>query len=89
MPTWADVTLRDGRIVSALVFVANPSHPYHEANSDIAFIAPIISTASGDIGTNEEYVKRLQSSLADCEESDPYVDELAAELERLHASREH
>jgi cation transport protein ChaC len=86
-PTWADVTLVDERKIKALVFVADPSHPYHESNSDVSHIAPLISAASGPIGTNVDYVRKLQSSLLNCNMPDPYVNALAAELDRLSAAK--
>lgn len=86
VPTWADVRLEDGRGINALVFVANPTHPLHEPDSDIARIASIISQASGEIGPNSDYVRKLQSSLLDYDMQDPYVDALVEELDRLDAA---
>lgn len=88
IPTWADVTLADGRQISALAFVADPSHPYYEANTDVSHIAPFIAAASGPMGTNADYVQRLQSALADCDVKDPYIENLAAELTRLSADQD-
>ncbi|WP_336601649.1 gamma-glutamylcyclotransferase [Paraburkholderia bengalensis] len=85
IPTWADIILADGRKIKALVFVANCLHVYHEINSDISHIAPIIANASGSIGTNADYVRILQSSLQDCDIHDRYVDTLVDELDRLKA----
>jgi cation transport protein ChaC len=83
IPMWADVRLADGRQINALVFVANPTHPFHEPDSDIARIASIISRASGQIGPNSDYVRKLQASLLDYDMRDPYVDALVGELNRL------
>ena len=87
-PTWADVTLPDGRQITALAFVADPSHPYYESNSDVPHIARFIAAASGPMGTNADYVQKLQSALVDCNVKDSYIENLAAELTRLSADQD-
>jgi cation transport protein ChaC len=87
VPTWADVALANGRKLNSLVFVANQAHPFHEPDSDIARIASIIARASGEIGPNSEYVRKLQTSLLDHDMRDPYVDALVHELDRLNAAQ--
>ena len=48
-----------------------------------AGVATTDVTLSAHIGTNAEYVFKLQSALADCGMHDPYIDELAGELTRI------
>jgi len=82
-PTWADLRLPDGRDITALVFTAKPTHPFYEPDTDVLKIAPLVAVASGLMGTNADYVHRLQAALSDCNVQDPYVDDLVAELHRL------
>jgi cation transport protein ChaC len=82
-PTWAPVTLDDGTEVYAIAFVAEPADSQYEGDARAAAIAPSMAAATGHIGTNAEYVFKLQSALADCGMHDPYIDELAGELTRI------
>lgn len=85
-PKWAPVTFRTGGNATALVFVANPEQSQFEADAQPETIAPLMAAASGSLGTNAEYVFKLQCALADCQMRDPYIDELAAELVQLGQS---
>lgn len=85
-PTWAPVTFRTGGNATALVFAANPEQSQFEADAQPETIAPLMAAASGSLGTNAEYVFKLQCALADCQMRDPYIDELAAELIQLGQS---
>ncbi|MGF6779280.1 gamma-glutamylcyclotransferase [Paraburkholderia sp. GAS334] len=85
-PTWADVALDNGRLLKALAFVANPAHPFYESNTQVLHIAPFVAAASGLLGSNVDYVRRLQSALLNCDIKDPYIDQLATELDRLSTS---
>jgi glutathione-specific gamma-glutamylcyclotransferase len=82
-PIWAPLTFTSGQEGMALAFVANPARPQYEADARPATIAPLMSVASGWVGSNVEYVFELQRALADCGIEDGYIDELAAELLRL------
>ena len=85
-PMWADVTLASGRSIKALAFVADPAHVFYESNVHASHIAPFMAAASGSMGSNVDYVRRLQSALLNCDIKDPYIDQLANELDRLSAS---
>ncbi|MGF6571208.1 cation transport protein ChaC [Paraburkholderia sp. GAS333] len=82
-PTWAPVTLDDGTQVSAIAFVAEPEDSQYEGDSRASSIAPSMAVATGLFGTNADYVFKLQSALAECGLSDPYIDEIASELTRI------
>ncbi|KPG95478.1 calcium transporter ChaC [Pseudomonas sp. RIT-PI-q] len=82
-PLWADVTLDDGREVSAIVFVAEPDHVHYEADSTVAVIAPLVASASGQFGSNAEYVFNLATALEQRGDRDACVDALTCELQRL------
>jgi cation transport protein ChaC len=82
-PTWADVILDDGRAIKAIAFVANPTHPLYEQDASVSAVAPLIAAASGPLGTNADYVFRLELALSECGTSDEYVIAIATELKRL------
>jgi cation transport protein ChaC len=82
-PTWADVILDDDRIIKAMVFAANPTHPLHEQDASVSAVAPLIAAASGPLGTNADYVFRLEMALSEYGTSDEYVVALATEVKRL------
>lgn len=63
LPTWCDLTLDDGSVVTALVFVMNPQHPLFEADTHHQVIAPLIASASGPLGTNAQYLFALDNEL--------------------------
>ncbi|WP_109481153.1 gamma-glutamylcyclotransferase [Paraburkholderia sp. C35] len=79
-PTWQTVTLRTGEQKTALAFVADPAQSQYERNSRASDIAPVIALAHGSIGSNADYVFKLQQALLDCQMQDPYIDEIVAEL---------
>lgn len=63
LPTWCDLTLEDGRMVTALAFVMNPQHPLFEEDTRHQVIAPLIASASGPLGTNAQYLFALDNEL--------------------------
>ncbi len=79
-PTWAPVTLDDGRTVMAIVFVADPSSPQYAADISAVQIAPMIAAAQGPLGSNADYVCQLQAALHGMGVHDSYVHELAGLL---------
>jgi len=76
------ITLDDGNETFAIAFIADPARPHYESDARAEVIAPLIAVASGLIGTNAEYVFKLQQALSDCGVKDPYIERLAAELLR-------
>jgi cation transport protein ChaC len=82
-PTWADVELANGERIFALTFVANPAHRHHEPDTRVAHIAPSMARASGLIGTNADYVFKLQAALLDYGIQDQHINELATALRHL------
>lgn len=79
-PSWIPITLADGREVTAIVFVADPACALYEFDTSLACVTPLMSTACGPFGSNAEYVFKLEAALAECGESDPYIDVLANAL---------
>jgi cation transport protein ChaC len=82
-PIWTSVTLDDGSAAHAIAFVADESRAQFEADSSVDRVAPLIAGAAGAFGSNADYLMKLHHALRSCELRDPYVDALAAEVERL------
>jgi cation transport protein ChaC len=85
-PLWLPVVLKGGAPQVALVFVSNEEHPFLETDTSIATIAPLMAAASGPIGTNADYVRRLAATIEELGFEDAYVKALADEVDRLRAS---
>ncbi len=79
-PVWADVLLGNGEEIQALVFVSDKLHPHYEQDNLTATVASRIASACGDIGTNADYVWKLQATLGSWGIRDDYVSELALAL---------
>lgn len=81
LPYWAPVQLKDGRELQALIFSANPACPLHEEDDRIETVAPLIATAAGPLGRNEDYVFQLDAALRKHGLRDNYVATLARHLQ--------
>lgn len=79
-PVWADVSLGNGKEIQALAFVSDRLHPHYEQDNLTATVALSIASARGDIGTNADYVWKLQATLGALGIRDDYVSELALAL---------
>ena len=84
-PTWCELALDDGRIVTALVFIMDPSHPQYEADTDYQIIAPLIARASGPLGTNAQYLFALEKELESYGMRDDCMSELVKQVRMLLA----
>jgi cation transport protein ChaC len=82
-PTWARLSLGNRREIPAIVFVADPAHPHYENDASVKSVAPLVAAASGPLGTNVDYVLRLEKALAEHQMADSYVDELAGALRQI------
>ncbi|WP_347558617.1 gamma-glutamylcyclotransferase [Robbsia sp. KACC 23696] len=87
VPIWVDVTLDDGTQVKALAFVANSTHPHFDNLGDLPSVASAIAHASGDWGSNAEYLWRLQSSLSAHAIDDVYIQRLADAVSHVQQAR--
>lgn len=63
LPTWCELQLADGRVVTALAFVMDPRHALYESDACPKTIAPLIAQASGPLGTNAQYLYSLDQEL--------------------------
>lgn len=79
-PRWLPVELADGGSVQAIGFVANPTHPQHEADASVAAVVPVIACAVGAFGANTDYVHALAQALAAHGLQDDYVAAIRARL---------
>jgi len=77
-PIWAPLVLEDGTETVALVFVAEPEHALYEADASIESVSHPIAGASGSMGTNAEYVHRLNQALSESGVIDEYIGALSA-----------
>lgn len=80
-PEWADVVLADGRMAQAIIFTADPENALHEADDSIPTIAPVIAAAHGPLGSNRDYVLKLDTTLRSLGIQDEYIQTLAALLQ--------
>jgi glutathione-specific gamma-glutamylcyclotransferase len=76
LPIWSSVKLDDETDATALIFVAREEHPFYVRDTSAISVAPLIATAAGPLGTNADYLFRLQAALADWRVSDDYVNAL-------------
>jgi cation transport protein ChaC len=83
VPMWLPIRLAGGSTVRAMTFVANTGRPQYQPDSSIAAIIRAMSHASGPLGSNAEYVFKLEEALRRHGLADPYVSALAAELARI------
>jgi len=81
LPLWLDVSLEDGRVVSALVFTANHDDAHWRDGSTLSCVAEAISCAEGPYGTNADYVRQLRLSLQREGLADPYVERVYKAVE--------
>lgn len=81
-PIWTGITLADGTDAHAIAFVADASHPLYERDASVATAAPIIARATGSLGSNAEYLFRLEAALSAGGMRDAYIESLAATLRR-------
>ena len=79
-PVWAEISLGNGEEIQALAFVSDRLHPHYEKDNLTATVASSIASARGDIGTNADYVWKLQTTLGAWGIRDDYVSELALAL---------
>ncbi|MFJ3366877.1 gamma-glutamylcyclotransferase [Pseudomonas sp. NPDC086251] len=77
-PVWAPLSLEDGTETMALVFVADPYHPLYEPDASVESVSPHIAGASGPMGTNAEYVHKLNNALSESGVVDEYIGALSA-----------
>ena len=79
-PVWVDALTGTGETIKALTFVSDREHPCYEADSSAVTSAEFISRACGELGTNREYVERLNSTLTDWGINDNYVSNILIQI---------
>ncbi len=77
-----DVTLADGRQVSAVTYVIDRAHVQY-CNHSLEKQASIISRAVGGRGPNTEYLYNTASHLSELGIEDPELDWLSARVRQL------
>jgi glutathione-specific gamma-glutamylcyclotransferase len=86
-PTWARVTLDDDTEMHAIVFVADTSRDQYAPDSCVTTVAPLVARAAGKFGSNAEYLFKLVAALSESSLRDPYIEELAGEVQRIPLCR--
>lgn len=76
-PLWGHARLANGEEVTVLAFAAQTEHRQYEAAPPIAAIASKMAKARGPLGSNQEYLFRLEEALAARDILDPYIARLA------------
>lgn len=82
---WLDVTLADGRRVTALAYVIDPAHAQYCGGMPLEAQAQIIARAVGGRGANRDYLFSTAEHLAALGIADSDLDWLAARVRRLSA----
>jgi len=80
-----DIDLKDGRRVTALVYVINPDHVQYCGGLPLEEQAQIIAKAEGGMGPNPEYLFNTAAHLADIGLHDPDLEWLSQRVAKLCA----
>jgi cation transport protein ChaC len=78
---WLPVLLADGRLVRALVYVADTAHRQYAANLDSGSMAIIVDAASGQAGPNRDYLINTVRHLQEMDICDEGLEAVLALLE--------
>ncbi|WP_296246399.1 gamma-glutamylcyclotransferase [uncultured Stenotrophomonas sp.] len=81
VPRWLDLELEGGQVCRALVFTASLSANHWCADSSPEAAAPVMSKATGPLGSNADYALLLRRALARENIQDAYVKEVAELIE--------
>lgn len=82
-PIWAQARLADGRRVSAIAFVAETRHAQYRATDELNTVAADVATASGPLGSNREYLTRLEDALGRWGIHAPHVSDLVQRVKEI------
>lgn len=74
------VRLADGKTVKALIFVADETHAQFAGRLDIDHQLDVVRVASGNTGTNKDYVINTLEHLKDLGIEDSYLSRLGKDL---------
>ncbi|KQN49761.1 hypothetical protein ASE93_24075 [Serratia sp. Leaf50] len=77
VPIWEEAQLSDGQKVIALVFVMACDHESYDAHYTPDHVADFIAKAEGPLGSNAEYIEKLNNALNGNHISDVYVQQVA------------
>ena len=80
---WHDITLRDGRRVSAVCYVINRDHVQYCGDLSLERQAQVIATAVGGRGPNTDYLFNTAEHIANLGLPDADLDWLSARVKTL------
>jgi len=78
-PRWVRLDA-DGRALTALTFVVRRDHPQYAGNLSLSRKVDVFARARGAFGSSADYLERTRIALVAHGIVDPYLEELAAEL---------
>ncbi|CAB3929385.1 gamma-glutamylcyclotransferase [Achromobacter insolitus] len=87
-PIWAKVRLSTGEFVRAITFVANTASNQYEHDPATHSAAAAIARACGSLGTNREYLSKLNQALDALGMQDKYVTQMAAVVDACSSDGE-
>lgn len=76
------VRLADGQMVKALIFVADDTHAQYAGRLDMGAQLDMVRSASGNTGTNRDYVVNTLEHLNDLGIEDSYLSRLGKDLSK-------
>ncbi|MGY6028492.1 gamma-glutamylcyclotransferase [Phytobacter sp. AG2a] len=79
-PSWATIRLANGRTVRAIFFAADPDSQLYEEETAPDVITPLIARATGELGSNRDYVLNLDAALSQHHIADAGIEQLARRL---------
>ncbi|MGC0782148.1 gamma-glutamylcyclotransferase [Pantoea agglomerans] len=89
IPKWEQVELYNGEVITALVFFMSQNDATFDCNYESESVAECIARAQGPLGTNADYLHRLNNALDENNITDEYIIKLSEKVARMHASKKH
>jgi cation transport protein ChaC len=83
VPQWVAATLQDGRTVTAVTFVVDPSHSQYCGDLPVDKAAHHIAFAEGPRGTCRDYLANTAAHARALGIHDPYIGDMVARVAHL------
>lgn len=84
-PRWVSLDA-DGRTLTALTFVVRRDHPQYAGKLPLSREVDVFARARGAFGSSADYLERTRIALVAHGIFDPYLDQLAAELDAARSA---
>lgn len=89
IPKWEQVELYNGEVITALVFVMSQNDATFDCHYESENVAECIARAQGPLGTNADYLRRLNDALEENNITDEYILRLAEKVAKIHTCKDH